>query len=55
MSNWLAQFYLGMVGAWAGVTIYERLCLWWEEGKADLRVETLDHEDPRLAEYRRKE
>jgi len=52
MSEWIAQFYLGMFGAWLAVKIYARLCLWWEEGKRDLKIETVDPHDPTLKEYR---
>ena len=34
--------------AWLAVTIYERLRLWWQEGKEDLKIEVLEHDDPEL-------
>ena len=52
MSNWLAQFYLGMFGAWISVKIYEQLCRWWKEGKQDLKIEVLHPNDRTLEEYR---
>ena len=49
MSDWLAQWYLGLFGAWLAVKIYNKRVLWWREGKQDLKVEILEHTDPRIA------
>jgi hypothetical protein len=48
MTTWLSTFYLGIFGAWLLVTLYDKLCLWWREGKADLKVELLEHDDPQI-------
>lgn len=46
MTTWLAQFYLGIFGAWLAVKIYNKLVIWWQEGKAEIQVEEIEHTDP---------
>jgi hypothetical protein len=48
MTDWLYTFYLGLFGAWLAMTIYDTLFRWWQEGKADLKVEVLDNDDPQI-------
>jgi hypothetical protein len=46
MINWLSQWYLGLFGAWLAVTVYDRLCIWWREGEAELVITEVEHDDP---------
>lgn len=42
MMDWLAEYYLGMFGAWLATVIVARLRIWWNEAKADFKIELLD-------------
>lgn len=48
LTNWLCQFFLGIYGAWLAHAIYERLCVWWQEGKAEITLEEVAYDDPQL-------
>ena len=46
LTDWACEFFLGLYGAWLATVIWDRLCLWWQEGQAELRIETMEHDDP---------
>ena len=47
-----AVFLLGLVTTWMLHACYEVACTWWREGKREIEVEVLNHDDPRLADIK---
>lgn len=51
----IIEFITGMFAAYLAVSAWERVQLWWAEGKQDLKVDYVEHDDPivqRAAERR---
>lgn len=46
MMDWLGEFYLGIFLTWLAVLAWDRLQEWWAEGKQDLKIDIVDHDDP---------
>lgn len=44
-------FLLGLVTTWMLHSCWAVFVSWWQEGKQEVTVEILDHDDPRLKEY----
>jgi hypothetical protein len=53
MTNWLADDYLGLVGAALAVWAWEKLSGWWAEGKQDLKIGYVEQTDPIVERIRR--
>ena len=53
MMDWLAEWYIGLVGAWLAVVAWEKLQGWWAEGKQDLKIDYVNHDDPMVEHVRR--
>lgn len=45
-------FFLGLIATWMLHSCYEVFLAWWREGKEDMQVEVLEHDDPRLADIK---
>lgn len=42
-------FLLGLVVTWMLHSCWDVFKAWWREGKRDIQVEIVDHDDPRIA------
>ena len=45
-------FLLGLVTTWMLHSCWTVFLSWWREGKEEVEVEILDHDDPRLADIK---
>lgn len=52
MTTWFAQFYLGLFGTWLAVKIYNKLVIWWQEGKAEFKVEVIEESEVEIPQSR---
>ena len=48
MLDWSAVFLLGLVATWMLHSCWTVFVTWWREGKEDVQVEIVDHDDPRI-------
>ena len=48
MIDWVCEFIIGFGCTYIAVKAWERLKVWWQEGKEEFSMEELDHDDPRL-------
>lgn len=47
-----AVFLLGLIATWMLHSCYVVFLSWWREGKRDVHVAILDHDDPRLTDIK---